>query len=404
MCDARALPSGRERPPVTAAARGGAARTAVTVVFVVHGLLFASWTAHIPDVKAGLGLGDGSLGLALAGAPVGSVCAMVFAGALLSRLSSRTVVRITLPGYCLAGTLIGAAGSMPQLFAALALWGAFQGVLDIAMNAQAVAAERARGRPIMTTLHGCWSVGALAGAGIGAAGVAAGVPLPAQLLPLGVAGMLAGLWPTARFADDPAPPHGDRRGGSRASRPLLVLGTIAFAGLLCEGAVADWAAVYLRETLRLDGGAAGLGYAAFAASMVVVRLSGGHLQSRFGPRPLVTALSVLAAAGLAGGLLLAEPAAAIAGFAALGIGLASVVPVVFSAAGNQPRLPPGTGIATVSAIGWTGFMCGPAVIGFLADRTSQPIALSLIPVLLVLIAGAAWATPVLNPARPEEGA
>ncbi|GAA2438019.1 hypothetical protein GCM10010191_61400 [Actinomadura vinacea] len=183
------------------------------MVFVVHGLLFASWTAHIPDVKARLNLGDGSLGLALVGAPVGSVCAMMFAGALLSRVGSRTVVRLTLPGYCLAGALIGMTGSAAQLFVVLAVWGAFQGVLDIAMNAQAIAAERVRGRPIMTTVHGCWSIGALAGAGIGAGGVAAGVTLPVQLLLLGVAGMLVGLRQASRFADDPPRQSGGHREG-----------------------------------------------------------------------------------------------------------------------------------------------------------------------------------------------
>jgi hypothetical protein len=254
----------------------------------------------------------------------------------------------------------------------------------------------------MSTLHGAWSVGALSGAGFGAAGVAIGTPLAAQLLILGVPCVLAGLWMTSRFVADPVSRSTGRSGGSRLSRVLLVLGAIAFAGLLCEGAVADWAAVYLRETLHLRPGTAGLGYAACAAAMVAVRLSGTRLQERAGPRLLVAALAAVATVGMAAGLLLGQPVAAIIGFAALGVGLASIIPVVFSAAGNQPGISPGTGIATVSAIGWAGFMCGPAAIGFLADRTSQSVALGLVPVLMLLIAVASWGTPALDRAQPED--
>src|ERR1700728_2099432 len=161
-------------------------RIAVTTVFVVHGLLFASWTAHIPDVKAHLGLTDGTLGFALLGARVGSVLAMILASWLLPRVGSRALVRVALVGCCAAGPLVGLTGSLPALFAALFAWGAFQGSLDVSMNTQAVAVERARGRPLMSGFHGCWSIGTFAGAGAGVAGVAVGMSLTVQLLLLGV--------------------------------------------------------------------------------------------------------------------------------------------------------------------------------------------------------------------------
>ncbi|MEV4756746.1 MFS transporter [Micromonospora sp. NPDC049559] len=383
------LPAGRVRT----------ARVAVTAIFALHGVLFASWTAHIPQIKAHLGLTDGTLGLTLLGAPVGSVTATVLAGLVLARAGSRTVVRVCLVGYCLAGALVGIAASGPQLGAALACWGAFAGVLDVAMNAQGIAVERLRRRPVMSTLHGAWSVGALAGAGIGAAGAALGVPLTPQVLSLGVPLLVAGLLFTRGFVADPPADRNERAGGPRASRALLVLGGIAFAGLVCEGAVADWSSVYLRESLHLDAGTAGLGYAACAAAMVAVRLSGARLQDRLGPGRLLWTLSVLAAAGMAAGLLTGHPVVAIVGFAALGVGVAPVIPVVFSAAGNQPGLAPGTAVATVSAIGWAGFMCGPPVIGFVADRTSQPVALGLLPVLMLLIAAASVRNRAIEQAR-----
>ena len=125
-------------------ARSRSPRIAVTAVFVAHGLLFASWTAHIPHVMRHLGLSDGTLGLALLGAPAGSVAAMLLASYLIPRLGSRRVVQVALVGYCATGPLVGLTGSLAALFGALFIWGAFQGTLDVAMNTQAIAVERAR--------------------------------------------------------------------------------------------------------------------------------------------------------------------------------------------------------------------------------------------------------------------
>jgi MFS family permease len=362
------------------------ARVAVTVMFVIHGLLFASWTAHIPQVKAHLHLTDGALGLALLGAPVGSVAAMLGTGALLSRAGSRAVVRISAAGYCLTGCLAGMADSLPWLFAALAAWGVFQGVLDVAMNTQGITVERALGRPIMPVLHGGWSVGSLAGAAAGILGVATGTGLTAQLLLLGLPAVAVATWMSPRLLTDPRPERAAGAGRTRMTGVLAILGMIAFAGLLCEGATADWAAVYLRDELHTTAAVSGLGYAAFALAMVAVRLSGGRLLALAGPRRLLGVLAGVATAGMTAGLLSGVPVIAIVGFGLLGVGLASIIPTLFSAAGNQPGIAPGTAVATVSAIGWAGFMCGPPLIGFAAEQTSRTVALGVFPLLTAFIA------------------
>jgi MFS family permease len=385
---------------VTAPPRAAtAARVAVTAMFVINGVLFASWTAHIPQVKAELHLTDGSLGLALLGAPVGSVGAMLGTGALLSRAGSRAVVRVSAAGYCLAGCLIGLADSLPQLFAALAAWGVFQGVLDVAMNTQGITVERALGRPLMPVLHGSWSVGAFAGAGLGVLGVATGTDLTAQLLILGVPAVAVATWMGSRLLDDPPHDDGDRSRGSRVTGVLAVLGAIAFAGLLCEGATADWAAVYLRDELHTTPVVSGLGYAAFALAMVTVRLSGGGLLTLAGPRRLLCLLAGVATLGMTAGLVSGDPLIAILGFGLLGVGLASIIPTLFSAAGNQPGVAPGTAVATVSTIGWAGFMCGPPLIGFVADHTSRTVALCVFPLLTALVAVVSARTSALDRAE-----
>jgi MFS family permease len=380
-------------------------RIAVTAVFVVHGLLFASWTAHIPHVMRHLGLTDGTLGIALLGAPVGSVTAMLLASYLIPRVGSRRVVQTALVGYCATGPLIGLTGSLAALFAALFVWGAFQGTLDVAMNTQAIAVERSGRRALMSGLHGSWSIGSFAGAGIGALAVSAGLGLTPQLLVLGTAALLVAGLLTVRMLPDAMGQAStseraadDIRPVSRWSGGMILLGAIAFAGMLCEGASADWASVYLSGSLHATGAVPGLGYAAFALAMVVVRLSGNRLLGRFTPSHLVSALAAVATAGFAAGLALGRPAAAIAGFVFLGIGLASVVPAVFSAAGRIPGLHPGKAVATASACGWAGFVCGPPLIGHLASVASLPLALGLLPFLTAFVAVGAFLSPALRAA------
>ena len=163
----------------------------VTAVFFVHGMLFASWVAHIPQVKANLGISLGLLGVALLGAPIGSILAMSAAGYLVPRLGSRRLLRTGMIGYCLAGALLGVARDLVAFFLVFMLWGVFQGTLEVAMNTQGVAVESAQRRPVMPMFHGSWSLGALAGAGIGTAAVALGVSLTSQLLVLGVISLAA---------------------------------------------------------------------------------------------------------------------------------------------------------------------------------------------------------------------
>ena len=400
-----------------------AARIAITVVFVVHGLLFASWTAHIPNVKQSLGLDDGTLGFALVGAPVGSVAAMCLAAVLVPRFGSRRIIQVALCGYCAAGPLVGLTGTLPALFGALVLWGAFQGTLDVAMNTQAIAVEKTSRRPLMSGLHGGWSIGAFAGAGIGALAVGAGIALTPQLLILGSVALLgAGLLSTRLLPDHragsssepfPSAPGSETEtataepesggGRSRWSTGMLTLAAIAFASMLCEGAAANWASVYLSGPLGATGAVPGLAYAGFALAMVAVRLSGNRLLARFRPDRLLPSLALVATVGFTAALLLDRPLAAIVGFGCLGLGLASVVPAVFSAAGRLPGLHPGTAVATVSAFGWAGFVIGPPIIGRLAALTSLPIALALLPVLTGFVALGSWfAHGLKNPQRQDD--
>ncbi|HXS61535.1 MAG TPA: MFS transporter [Streptosporangiaceae bacterium] len=365
---------------------------AVTVIFFVNGVLFASWTAHIPHVKAALRLEDGPLGIALLGAPVGSCLAMLLVARLLPIFGSRSIVRVTLLGYCAAGPFVGLAGSQAMLFVALAVWGAFQGTLDVSMNTQAISVERRARRALMPGFHGSWSIGSFAGAGLGAAGVATGVSLSSQLLLLATPCLLIGGWLTLAMIGDnhPGQPEeasgsGDARARRRIWVAIAILGGIAIADMLCEGAAADWAAVYLRTSIGTNLGVAALGFTVYSLGMVTVRLAGNRLLDKFGPQRLLPALAALATVMFAVGLAVNSVPVVLIGFAGLGAGLGAVIPVVFSAAGRVPGIHPGTGVALVSACGWAGFMCGPVLIGQIAQATSLRVALIFVPVLTAII-------------------
>ncbi len=374
-------------------------RAAVLVVFFGHAFLFASWTAHIPQVKSHLGLTDARLGLALFGAPIGSMVAMLLTGRLLVRFGSRPMVQATLLGYCLTGVGVGLATTQIELFGALAVWGVFLGALDVSMNTQAIVVERALGRPVMSGFHGAWSTGGFAGAGLGALAVAQGLSLSGQLVILGLVAALVAGGASTRMLPDPPPtaplleaPDRRRPFGVLRNPVVLALGAVALACMLCEGAAADWSAVYLHDSLRTTPAVAGLGYAAFSAAMVALRLTGDRLLARVARRTLLPALAAAATVGFAAALAVRTPLAGLLGFACLGVGVALVIPSAMSAAGRLAGVHAGTAVAAVSAIGWIGFVGGPPLIGRLAQATSLPATLALLPVLTAVIAVATRTT------------
>jgi Major Facilitator Superfamily len=362
-------------------------RAATLTTFFSHGLLFASWAAHIPAVKTHLGLSDAALATVLLCTPVGSLCAMVLIGRLLPKLGSRQLVRISLVGYCAAGPLVGLPADPLELAGTLFAWGAFQGALDVSMNTQAVAVEKVQMRPLMSTFHGAWSIGALTGAALGVTAVAARIALAPQLLILAVPVLAAAAVLTPSMVHDQLTerPHEPRRGLWR-NRAVLILGAIALATMLCEGAAADWSAVYLHGSAHLTAAVAGLGFTTFALTMAGVRLTGTHLLGRYRAARLLPVLALIGSAGMTAALASGSGTLGLVGFACLGAGTALVVPTVFGAAGRLTGLPPGVAIATASALGWVGFVCGPPLIGQLASIAALRTALAVLPALALLVA------------------
>jgi MFS family permease len=367
---------------------------AVSVAFLVNGAVIANWVPRVPAVKAAMGTSDGPLGLALLGLGVGAAVSLVAAGRVVARFGSRPVTRVTGIAVCAALIGPGLADGLPALAVSLALLGAASGLMDVAMNAHGALVERGYGRPVMAGLHGLWSVGGLVGAVAGGLAARAGwsparhfavaaLCLGATLV-VGTRRLLPASLDVAPAVPVPSRPGRrppGRGGGLPWSRPLLVLGVVGFSSFFGEGSAHDWSAIYLHDVLGTSAGMAAAGFAAFSLAMATVRFGGDRLSARFGPVRLVRASGLVAAVGLGLGLLADHPLAGVAGFALLGVGLACVVPVTFSAAGHLGGGLAGVAISRVAAISYLATFTGPPVIGLVADQVGLAVALG-VPVLL----------------------
>jgi MFS family permease len=362
----------------------------------------ATWASRIPAIKHAVGLSQAGLGLTLLGGAVGALLAMNVAGFLTARWGSRPVAIVTTLAVCGSLPLLALAQTPVALFTALFLLGATIGSMDVAMNAQAVAVERRLDRPILSSFHGMYSLGGLAGALAG--GVAAGlgfdplanfaaaaivslciaVPAFAWLLPAGVDSAGAGV----TF--------------SLPSRAVLTVGLIAFCTVVGEGAVADWSAVYLRSEADATAAVAAFGFASFSLTMAASRFAGDRLNARFGPSNMVRWGGLVAAVGFLVVIAVPVPFVAIAGFGLAGMGFSSIFPIAISAAGRIPSVASGTAIAAVATCGYTGFLIGPPVIGFIAQATSLRFGLGVVVALSLLAAALAPAANGEVDQRPEQ--
>jgi fucose permease len=351
------------------------ARLAVSVLFFVNGAVLASWLPHIPAVKARLTSGDGQLGLVLLAMAGGAMVALPTAGWLIGRLGSRALSSSAALALCLAMPLPVLSPTLPALVVTLALLGACNGLLDVSMNAQAVVVEQRRGRPIMSSFHALFSLGGVAGALLasGAMSLGLGERAHAALVALAAVSLaLPGLVPATPTPDATAPAL------ARPSRALLALGVLALLGLLAEGAMADWSAVYLHDTLGASPAVAAMGFAAFSLAMAVGRIGGDVLVGRLGPRRVLRLSATVAAIGLAAALLVGQPAVAVVGCALVGLGIANIIPVLFSAAARVPGLHAGRGLATVARTGYLGFLAGPPLIGAVAEVAGLALGLGVV--------------------------
>ena len=377
------------------------ARRAVSVCFLLNGLILASWLPHIPELKSRLALSDGRLGFLLLAMAVGAVAALPTAGWLIAHFGSRAITTVSAAALSLAVTLPAVSPDVVVSAAALAVLGVCNAVLDVAMNAQGVLVEKSYGRPIMSSFHALFSLGGLFGAGGASLAMAAGLNAITHLAFVALLGFTAIALAAAHLV--PTPRSSGRVKAWFVAPPvaLLGLGLLAFCALLSEGAMGDWGAVYLRDSLGTSAALAAMGFAAFSLAMALGRLVGDALARRLGGPCLMRVSGSLAAVGLSVALLVRQPGIALLGFGLVGLGVANLIPVLFSAAGRTGA-DAGTAIAAVATTGYLGYLAGPPLIGLAADAAGLPAALGIVCAACALVAvGAALIPPArVLPAPP----
>jgi MFS family permease len=374
----------------------GRTRAATTAFFAFDGFAFASWAVRIPAVKAATGASPAALGVALLGVSGGAIATMALSGALCKRFGNTRVVIAAGAWLSLALLLPALARSAVALGAALAVFGIGYGSLNVAMNSIAVDVVAAVRRPIMPSFHAAWSIGGLAGATVGGLIAPVLTPLPhfALVTVLGltvtaIAGRVLLANPVPAGPAGPAPESRSetpKTESTRAWRVVLLLGIMAAFSTYGEGSVSDWGALRLHD-LGAAAGLAAAGYAAFALAEACGRLAGTSLLARFGQRRLLVAGGLITCAGMLTAALAPSVPVAVAGFAAAGLGLANVFPAAMARVG---ALAGPNGVATASTLGYTGFLLGPPVIGFLTGAIGLGPSLSTVSVLALASAALAW--------------
>jgi predicted MFS family arabinose efflux permease len=370
-------------------------RWASRAQFFSSGFIFATWGVHVPTVKAHYGLDEAQLGLALLAAGAGAMFGLTSAGRWIGRHGPRRIAAIS---GCVYALLLAGLIAMPGYFALMGLLAAFglvTSVFDVAINTEAAQLEMQSGTPLMSGMHGMFSLGGMAGAASGSAVLAAGMGAQLHLLLVAAAMVLLVAVSSTRMlpkavATGSAGSAGSADHSFRLPRgPLAVLGVLAALGLIAEGAIYDWSVLYMQQELGSPQKQAALAYAAFSAAMAAARFGGDAMRARFTPVALLRGSGLLAAAAMTLVLLTDLPWLALVGFAGVGIGFANVVPILFGASARVPGVEPASGIASVSAVAYLGFMAGPAVIGLLARASSLTAALYVVVIFAAALAASA---------------
>jgi len=357
----------------------------VGLIFAINSILFGSWITRLPEVQNRLKIGEGELGIALLGLPLGSIAIMPFMGWIIHKLGDGKATLFSAIIFCIVSTFPVLAPTYLLFFLSMILVGVFTGSMDIAMNASAAAVEKRYSQLIMSTCHGMWSVGGMIGAGTTSLLAGFLVPAGVHILILAVLLLMIVFYQIPILLSIKEETVSDVV-FSIPSGPLIGLATIGFCVMLGEGAIADWSAVYLKNTLKADAFYSGLGYAGYSLTMAIGRFYGDRIIEIWGSRKLVLAGALIGIMGLAFGLIIGNPPYVVLGFTIAGLGFSCLIPAIYIAASRMKGRNPGASLAAVAGLGYFGMLVGPPLIGMIAEIFGLTFGLSVVVVLLILVA------------------
>jgi MFS family permease len=366
------------------AASVNAARWSVSTIFLLNGAGLGVWAAHVPLVQARAGIDTGVLGFLLLTIAGGAISAMPLSGWMAGRWGTRAVVVGSGLLFALTSDILMNVSGLVPLFLAAYAFGASNGVLDVAMNANASEVEAARGIPTMSSFHGFYSLGGLIGAALGGLMIGAGLGDGRGAMMVSAAIFSAVVSCGGRLLVVPPAPHASHFALPRG--PALFLGLLALLCFAIEGALVDWSALLLKERTQVDAATAALGYSAFSVTMAACRFAGDRLVLRFGPLRVM----IVGGLGMFAGLMLAVVSTqfwlSALGLALIGLAAANVVPLIFAAAARMPGMSAGGGLATVATLGYAGLLMAPPLLGAIAAHTNIAVALGILSLSGIVIA------------------
>jgi MFS family permease len=360
-------------------------RIAVSAMFFFMGFIFASWASRIPVYKNQFHLNEAELGTVLFMLPLGSFIALPFAGWSVDRFGSRIMGVISTSGYGLALYGLSQAQTSFSLSVMLFIFGFVGDTVNISMNTQALDLQTAYRRPILSSFHALWSLGALSGALLGGWTLKTQIDTEMHFLMVAIAVGALCFWSWFYLM-----PHDGRKEKGKKllalpDRSLLVIGAVCLCCTLCEGAMADWSALYYNQ-VKVDATTISTtGFTAYVLMMAMGRFSGDRLVMAMGYRKVLILDGIFVAGGMALALALKQPWLVIAGFGLVGFGVSTVIPIAYTAAAKSETMKASVALAAVSTIGFTGFLIGPPLIGFIAHEIGLRAALALVILLGIVI-------------------
>ena len=363
------IPSSTEQQLDLNPAQRSKIRVAVSLFYFCMGLCFATWASRIPDITTSLGLSDAAFGTILFALPVGQFLMMPFSGKLVTYFGSRNVILFAVPAYTVGLTNLGQASVGWQLAIGLFIFGIFGNMCNISINTQGVSAEKLYERPIMSAFHGGWSVAGFTGALIGLTMM--NLKIEPTIHFLVVSGLILAI--VILFNKNLVPGKAtannlgrNKKFFSTPDSALLQLGIIGFCSMASEGAMFDWSGIYFKDVVKVPSSLVILGYTSFMIMMATGRFVSDRLVMRFGRKLLLQFSGVFISTGLLISVLFPYLIPSTIAFMMVGIGVSSVVPAVYSAAGRHTSVAPGIALATVSSVSYLGFLMGPPLIGYIS--------------------------------------
>ena len=367
-------------------------RIAVSTFFFVNGFLYANWTSRLPELQRFFGINNAQLGSVLFFIALGSIVSMPLAGWLGSKFGSDSIVKVTALLFCVAIPLVAISQNQWTIRLCFFFLGAASGSMDVTMNGQAVLVERLWGKVIFSSFHAVFSIGMAIGAAVGGVFSSFQVPLQSHLVMISTFGLLLCVWASTKLIKDVTTANETVVSKGKtdkllALKTILPFGFIAFCCMTGEGSMIDWSAIFMNKVVGQSEVLSAWAFGTFGVAMTIGRVFGDYFIVKFGKQKLMMIDALLSIIGLGISLAFVSVWSTFVGFFLVGLGLSTIVPIVFSSAGNLRNISPSAGISMATSIGYTGFFIGPPTIGYLAEAFGLRIGLGFVLFLFVFMAG-----------------